>query len=352
MNLPNIISNQTTTIDVSALDQNFTFLQNFTTGTITRAGWLLQNTHGYIMPVLTPNNLTPAKISFGNATLNTFTVPQGVSSILVKMWGGGGGGGSYGGWIRGSMGGAGGYSSAIVPVVPGETILIRPGGGGIGLPGMTVAYPDGGGAAIGTADNRYCGNGGGSSSIQVPSISPTAYCMFAGGGGGGGACNGYAANSGGAGGGLEGWAGSVTQYTQVNGPHNGGGGTQTAGGAAGVGNSSTPAGGGQAGSFNQGGTHQTSTGQPYGGGGGGGYYGGGAGAYGQANSMGGGGGGSGYIHPSLLFGSMQAGCGRVPGNANDPDLSINSINTSQQFQYAIGGDQSGMAGFGLVIFYY
>ena len=345
MSLPNTFTNEFGSVSVAKLDQNFTFLEtyttNFSTGVLTRSGWLIQNHSNYILPLSTPQGTVPTKVTYGNGTTSTLIVPATVTSILVKMWGAGGGGGSYGGWRQGSLGGAGGYSHAIIPVVPGETITIRPGAGGGPQPGAAKAFPDGGGASLSGGDNQYTASAGGSSSIRVPSIS-SSFCLWAGGGGGGGSVNGYAVNSGGAGGGLNGQAGSITSYTQSSGQNNGGGGSQTVGGTAGTGNQTT----GQAGSLGQGGTHQNAN--CYGGGGGGGFYGGGSGAYG-GSSMGGGGGGSGYVHPQLIMGVTQSGNGRVPGNAGDPDLSMSS---SQTIQFAIGGEEAGYGGLGLVVIYY
>jgi hypothetical protein len=360
MSLPNTFTNEFSSVSVAKLDQNFTYLETYTTnvqtyatnlstGVLTRSGWLIQNHSNYILPLSTPQGTVPTKVTYGNGTTSTLIVPATVTSILVKMWGAGGGGGSYGGWRQGSLGGAGGYSHAIIPVVPGETITIRPGAGGGPQPGAAKAFPDGGGASLSGGDNQYTASAGGSSSIRVPSIS-SAFCLWAGGGGGGGSVNGYAVNSGGAGGGLTGSAGSRTSYSAPGGPNNadgvshmGGGGSQTAGGAAGAGANTT----GQAGSQYQGGTHQNAN--CYGGGGGGGFYGGGSGAYGNNSSMGGGGGGSGYVHPQLIMGVTQSGNGRVPGNASDPDLSMSS---SQTIQFALGGEEAGYGGLGLVVIYY
>lgn len=310
---------------------------NTTTGRVnlTYRDFIFQIDGGYIP-------IGKTRLVYGNEAANTWTVPAGVTFIFVKMWGAGGGGGQYGGWRQGSLGGGGGYSHGLIPVIPGEIITIRQGGRGTNAPGSTKAYPDGGGSSLSAGDNQYSANGGGSSSINVPSIAVT-WCMIAGGGGGGGAVNGFAVNSGGAGGGITGQAGSRTGYTQQSTLINyGGGGTQSAGGTAGTGANTT----GGAGSLYQGGTHQHSN--CYGGGGGGGYYGGGSGAYGGSNSMGGGGGGSGYIHSSIKMGLTLTGSGAVPAFSDDQDLSTyqNSI------QYANGGEEGGIGGPGLVVIYY
>lgn len=273
-----------------------------------------------------------------------FTVPAGITNIFVKMWGAGGGGGSYGGWRQGSTGGAGGYSEAIVPVIPGQVLTIRVGGRGLARHGTGAGWPNGGAASTGGGDNQYAASGGGSSSLIVPSINSGNPCMFAGGGGGGGSITGFARNPGGAGGGLRGEDGYVelTQYTPFS--VVGKGGTQTAGGAAGVGGNTT----GGAGSSNQGGTHQNTN--CYGGGGGGGFFGGGSGAYINGNSMAGGGGGSGFIHSSLIRGQTLTGCREYPPCANDPDAIEFSVGTSTRI--GVGGDESSSGGHGLVVFYY
>lgn len=266
----------------------------------------------------------------------TFVVPAGVNFIFVKMWGAGGGGGSYGGWRQGSAGGGGGYSHAIIPVTPGETITYRVGQCGWGRPGAAKAWPDGGGASTTAGDNQYAANGGGSTSMHVPSLG--GYIMYAGGGGGGGCVNGYAVQNGGAGGGINGQRGIFTHYGSSN---VGGGGSQFAGGVAGATGSTA----GQAGAKDQGGTNQ---GACYGGGGGGGYYGGGSGSY-VGSSMGGGGGGSGHVNGALIMAATIAGCGAVPGAYGDPDLQAAN---GPSYSYAMGADEDGFGGPGLLVVYY
>ena len=191
----------------------------------------------------------------------SFTVPIGISSINVQLWGG---------YTTEIGSGYGGYVSGTLVVTPGETlgIIVNEGGG------ITGSSPDG-------------GNGGGRAAIQRSS----ADVVTAGGGGG----YGKGPFSGGAGGGTTGQAGSggSGDFGTVTG---GGGGTQSAGGAAGTGDFN-----GNAGSQYTGG----SAGVAPGGGGGGGYYGGGGGGYSFDNSVGGGGGGGGgssYI--STLIGTV------------------------------------------------
>lgn len=331
----NIVMNSTSADAYNSSTGNLGILFNNTTNRqmLNAFGFQFKDDGG----IITPTNKT--KVSFYNEAANTWTVPAGVTRIFVKMWGAGGGGGSYGGWRQGAQAGGGGFTHAMFNVVPGEVIQIRPGGRGTDRPGAATAYPDGGGASTAGTDNQYCGNGGGSSSIRIPSISATVYALYAGGGGGGGACLNMAVNNGGAGGGLIGQPGgrsgnyTTTQY--------GLGGTQSAGGAGGTG----AFGNGAAGTAGQGATHPSA--YVYGGGGGGGYYGGGSGAYNNSNSMGGGGGGSGYVHPSAIFGATYTGSYRTPANSQDSDLQPDNA-----LQYGHGGDESAQGGPGVVVFYY
>ena len=63
-------------------------------------------------------------------TSGTFTVPSGVTRIMVEVWGGGGGGGSSGQWVRGSGGGGGGYGKGVFSVAGGQAFSVVVGSGG------------------------------------------------------------------------------------------------------------------------------------------------------------------------------------------------------------------------------
>ena len=139
----------------------------------------------------------------------TWTVPEGVTSIDVKLWGAGGGAGFA---PNGSdatadaigAGGAGGYARASVAVRPGEQLLVSVGMGG--QPGMTLG----------------CGGGGGGASGIVANLTD----VIAVAGGGGGASP---VEHGGAGGGMAGEAGDGMMLA------NGAGGTEFSGGMGGLG---------------------------------------------------------------------------------------------------------------------
>jgi hypothetical protein len=210
------------------------------------------------------------------AASGSFAVPAGVTEITAKVWGGGGGANS--GYSTGRAGGAGGFTTATLPVSPGSELSVTVATGGMGVTNV-----------------RYAGGGGGASGISDGSTP----LIIAGGGGGAGHGNG------GSGGGASG-LGCSNQPSGVC----GGVGTQTAGGAGGSGGgiNGQPGSGmnggdgaGNKGWIAAGGTGIGNGGRGYydsngagGGGGGGGYFGGGGGTGGN-NAGTAGGGGSGYL---------------------------------------------------------
>jgi hypothetical protein len=151
----------------------------------------------------------------------SFTVPCGVTSISVQVWGGGGGGAGDGtnNTTAGAGGGGGGYSTGVIAVVPGNVIAYTVGAGGAGGGGATN-----GGAGGATTFSTVSAAGGGGGTREN------------GGGGAGGlgnTNNGVAgANSSGTTGGNGGAGG--------NGGNGGAGGTNGNNGSAGV----APGGGG------------------------------------------------------------------------------------------------------------
>ncbi len=80
----------------------------------------------------------------------SFTVPQGVTSITIQAWGGGGGGGGVASNSSNSRGGGGGgaggsYVQGTIPVVPGEQYSVIVGWGG---PGLSASNGGDGGSSI------------------------------------------------------------------------------------------------------------------------------------------------------------------------------------------------------------
>jgi hypothetical protein len=283
---------------------------------------------------IVPKNKNRNEYTFSESD-QTFVVPEGVTNIYAKLWAAGGGGGHYGGWSFGSHGGGGGHTRGIVPVTPGETLIIRVPRGGYANPGSTNA-PFGGGSSTDGGDNQYAGGGGGYCGLFRDSTP----LLIAGAGGGGGSRSGaHDMCNGGAGGGYNGRRGE----TGENSPQwAGDGGTQSAGGAGGSGANNT----GQAGEYLQGGSVN---GNVYGGGGGGGYYGGGAGSY-ESLTMAGGGGGSGYISPSVIMGATYTGVGRYPAGSDDSDYPASTMSTHSSVGF--GGTQRQHGGDGHLVIYY
>ncbi|MGQ1946924.1 glycine-rich domain-containing protein [Geofilum sp. OHC36d9] len=97
------------------------------------------------------------KSSSGN-----FTVPDGVTTITVEVWGaGGGGGGSSYNRYGGSGGGGGGYTKGILTVTPGATINYTVGDGGSAGARNGRDGGDGGFSVFGSLTATGGGGGGG-----------------------------------------------------------------------------------------------------------------------------------------------------------------------------------------------
>ena len=262
---------------------------------------------------------------FSGPVSTTFTVPAGVTSITVKVWGAGGGGGGADA-ANGGAGGGGGYAYAVISVTPEEVLDIVIGGGG---PGGVVSGSGNGGAGggggppvagggAGAGATATMGGGGGGGGYAAVIRIGTLLVIGAGGGGGGGGGNtgSEVGGVGGAGGGSTGDNGGLGAALSV-----ATGGTQSAGGSGGTGDTG---GDGEDGGLNFGGDGSSIGGTNGGGGGGSGRYGGGGGG-GDDDGAGGGGGGS------SLGDVLVGGSGTSAGNNSDPD-------------YADSAGQGGAAG--------
>ena len=87
----------------------------------------------------------------------SFTIPIGVTKIMVEAWGGGGGA-----WGSGLGGGGGGYGKDIFTVIPGTTYLVTIGIGGSKLPPpATSGASSGGTTSFGSLISATGGSGGG-----------------------------------------------------------------------------------------------------------------------------------------------------------------------------------------------
>ncbi|MET9958084.1 Ig-like domain-containing protein [Streptomyces sp. NPDC006326] len=262
---------------------------------------------------------------------DSFTVPAGVSSVTVDLYGAEGG--SAAGYVApnppntGAPGGLGGHTHATLAVTPGQVLQLTLGAAGI--PGSSrrgeYARPGGyGHGAGGGGAHGGGGSGGGASDLRVGAFGPAERILVAGGGGGAG--NGGPQLHGGAGGGLTGEPGGQAEGPQGSGV-SGGGATQTAhgtgspnsqlGGPGGAGGDTdpntglpNPGSGGAGGNGGRGGNG--------GGGGGGGWFGGGGGSGGGNPDnlpAAGGGGGSAYAAPTATAVSLDSGVNRGNGRA-------------------------------------
>tara|TARA_B100002019_G_scaffold204507_1_gene177364 strand:+ start:207 stop:1817 length:1611 start_codon:yes stop_codon:yes gene_type:complete len=234
--------------------------------------------------------------TFGSGTFGTFTVPCGMTSANLHVWGSGGGNGAQ--YQQPSSAGAGGgFTSGTLAVTASQVLYA-----GVGEGGSPCSASTGGTRAFlgGGAYNSPIGAGGGGGLSGVfnstapnyvapqpaPGTTPGIY-MIAGSGAGSSAQT----SAGGAGGGLTGQAG------------NAGGGSQTAGGS-GVSE-------GQTGGFLFGGNAHSNAN----GGGGSGFYGGG----GSGNHTSSAGGGSSYYgHPQITSGATEGGDRNEGGGLASP----------------------------------
>lgn len=254
------------------------------------------------------------------ATEYTLTIPQNVTKMFVKMWGGGGG--NTPGTVPGS-GGNGGYARFSKNVSIGEVYKFSAGGlgnggnintGGTG--GVSSGGPLQGGRGSGNGTNTNGGAGGGGTVFtQYSGITYTLMAVAGGGGGGGFRITG---TNGGAGGSSADGVSVTTFGTTTGGGRGNSAGTGT-GGTAGTGGTGTTNVIGIAGTAIVGLTNTTSLsgfngqGGIGGGAGGGGGYGGGGGsgwsgstANTVAGQTSGGGGGGSYVSTSIT-GTLIAG---------------------------------------------
>ena len=294
------------------------------------------NNQSYIGQDISLSKFRGCELVVGGATGNltfeytgnvqTFTIPAGVTSILVQCWGADGGSGGYFSYSGAySPGGTGGYAKGDVAVSSGQTVYIYVGGRGhnwspngtTGNNGVFVKPASsnfafggwGGGVGFGQGGRatKYGMAGGGAAThIRLDSTTLSYRQIIAGGGGGGGNTQTSSALSGGgAGGGTTGQ--TMANSTQYGGRTPGKGGESTAGTNAAGSWSSTMD--GNAHSNAQ--SHNNLQG-----GGGGGYYGGG-----QRDNSTGGGGGSGWIGGSavtngLMYSGIDGSKPPNPANVN------------------------------------
>jgi hypothetical protein len=115
----------------------------------------------------------------------SFTVPAGVTRLLVEAWGGGGGGAYcvHNTYYSGGGGGAGGYGKSIFTTTAGTVYSVVIGEGGAGaVTSVNVNGGDGGASSFGTAIASNGGKGGVGYSVVY--TTPITYIFPAGGAGG------------------------------------------------------------------------------------------------------------------------------------------------------------------------
>jgi hypothetical protein len=243
---------------------------------------------------------TVGQKTFGyTGSLQSWVVPDGITSITATLTGATGGAVAY------YAAGKGAIITTTLTVTPGQTLYFVVGQWGTSLNTSPGVAPYGGGGASGLrGGNAFAGAGGGLSGIFTGATISQANALAIAGGGGGVAARSswdYTYNYNGGDAGAD--APAPTAYPNVGGKK----GTLLAGGAAGTQFDSgyTAAVNGSALAGGMGGSIGTSPNAFFsGGGGGGGYYGGGGGAYG-GDANGGGGGGSSYSISTITSSSLN-----------------------------------------------
>jgi hypothetical protein len=295
-------------------------------------------------------------------SLQTFSVPSGITSIQAKVWGAAGAGHNE---YYNSFGGAGGFgigtinvtgiSSLNIVVGQGGQKYSTPGGGNkVGSSNMIATY--GHLVAASTGQNggwgNACGTGGGLSGIFNGAVTSQSNAIaIAGGGGASGTVNGegISVSNGGYGGGFNqnGGSGGVNASASHGRP-----GTTSAGGDNGTvhftrnaSSAYTTANGGAL----VGGHGNTQTdGSSEGGGGGSGYFGGGAGTHGSGGgTWASGAGGSGYANTSLVSSITAANAGSA-GATNSTATSDG--NWASGIGVPVAGDSDGGDGRVVIIY--
>lgn len=251
----------------------------------------------------------------------SFTVPSGVTSLDVRMWGASGGT-AIGGYPGG---GSGGYSAGTASVTPGQALTVMVGSGGAANQAGSSVYGGGGGYAGPAGASQFgAAGGGGMSGLWSGAANTAANALLIAGGGGGSPYVSVApgnASGAGAGGGSNGTSAGVNGGKY--GSQGFGGGASGGGACPTAGTPGTQFTGGYGASA---GRPANGIGGEAGGGGGGGWYGGGGGGCrpnSTATAPGGGGGGSGYVNSAKVTGSTTPGSngttgGSTPPNTTDP----------------------------------
>ena len=179
----------------------------------------------------------------------TFTVPTGVTSIVVVCVGAGGGGGGSGDVDETGGGGGGGALAYVnsITTTPGESLTVAAGGGG-GGGGANAAGAAGGNSSLSRGGTVLCEAGGGSGGLGGRSSSNaaggTVNTGTGGAGGAGGSGSDRNTNNAGGGGGAGGYAGAGGDGGDENAANNATAGSGGGGGGGGRSTNNTTVGGG------------------------------------------------------------------------------------------------------------
>ena len=292
-------------------DSSCDFYQNITAPVSGSAGF---STTAITEPTTSTAGTNPAA---GSGTSGAFTVPTGVTSVDMQVWGASGAGNTS----NPQNGGAGGYAEGTLAVTATQSLHVLAGEGGRNYASSVASPFLNGGGGPGNA----AGGGGLAGVFSVPSPqlahpqpapgrAPSVYLIGgSGGAAGGGSPSPEGGGHGGAGGGLIGDHGNgqgeqTNRYSSGADAGYGGGGSQTAGGQAGL---DPEHGSGVDGAFLKGASTPGGNSMA---GGGAGYYGGGTGDDSDgATSYAAGGGSSYHGHPQITSGSTEEGTG--PGES-------------------------------------
>jgi hypothetical protein len=104
-------------------------------------------------------------VVFNAAGTTTWTVPDGVTQLVLELWGAGGGGGRVaaadgnGNFFKGAGGAGGSYLKALVAVTPGQVLSLGVGAGGTGA-GQTGNTSSDSGTSGGSTTVSIAGGGG------------------------------------------------------------------------------------------------------------------------------------------------------------------------------------------------
>lgn len=199
---------------------------------------------------------SPTTVNLTTTGAGTWTVPDGVTSVTVSVWGGGAAAGNIAASdANGSAGGGGGaFSQKVITVTPGSVINFSLGAGGVGTTvGAPTTGASGGDTWFNTATDTMAkgGTGGLGASGGLGGLAASGFgtTKFSGGGGGGG----FRSGGGGSGGktsdgGNGGLPSSSPGGTAGTGSPGGGVGAAGRGTGSGAGNNAAARGGGGGGS--------------------------------------------------------------------------------------------------------